>query len=364
MWECSYAKEPFDLRLLVLWGLRRIWIVILGTVLGALILGGGYYLWNGVIAGSKQYSVTTMYEVIYGSDPKTQYEYTYINGYTWNQLVTTDLFLELLTEQAEKEGGAAAALLKEDSFVQHPEQYLAAALPSDLRMPTTTVTTPDRELSVALNRAVQGAMEALGEYKLEIQRIMVADTKEPVLVDNTPRTVQASILGAVSGALFVLFILFCRYCMMEGIWVPETFTFRFGIPMLGAVASSEKTLKETYAANLAYYFRERKQIAVTAVDPQLDLKGAAACLPVLPDVEYVCIPSFEQVPEAAEYLRKADGILLIVKAGTDGGRRIMHFLEMLKVQECQVTGALLWDADRKLLDAYYFGQRQQNGGRS
>ena len=360
MWECSYAKEPFDLRLLVLWGLRRIWIVIVGTVLGALIVGGGYCLWNGVITGEKQYSVTTMYEVVYGSDPKTQYEYTYINDFTWNQLVTTDLFLEFLKEQGEKEGADVAALLQEESFVQHPENYLAADLPSDLRMPTTTVTTSDRELSVALNRAVQGAMEALGEYKLEIQRIMVADTEEPVLVDNTPRTVQASILGAVSGALFVLFALFVHYCMSEGIWVPETFTFRFGIPMLGAVAASEKNLRDTDAADLAYHFRGKKQIAVTAADPKLDLKAAAACLPVMPEVEYVCIPSFEQVPEAAQHLRKADGILLIVEAGTDGGRRIMHLLESLKVQECQVTGALLWNADRRLMDAYYFGQ----GGKS
>ncbi len=364
MWECSYAKEPFDLRLLVLWGLRRIWTVILGTLVGALIVGGGYFIWNEVIAGQKQYSVTTLYEAVYGSDPKTQYEYTYINAFTWNELVTTDLFLDFLKEEAAKEGDLVEALLTEDSFVLHPENYLSAALPSDLRMPTTTVTTSDPELSIALNRAVQRAMEALGEYKLEIERIMVADTEDPILVDNTPRTLQASILGAVSGALFVLFILFCYYCMSEGIWVPESFTFRFGIPMLGAVAGEERQLSETDVANLAYCFRGKKRIAVTAVDPQLDLKAVVAALPVIPDAEYVCIPSFEQVPQAAEYLRDADGILLAVKAGSDSGRRIMHLLESLKLQDCQVSAALLWDADKWLLHTYYFGCRKRNGGNS
>ncbi len=358
MWECSYAKEPFDLKLLVLWGLRRVWIVILGILLGALLVGGGYCLWNGVITGEKQYAVTTMYEVIYGRDPNTQYEYTYINDFTWNQLVTTDLFIDFVKEQAEKETDALAALLQQEDFVQHPENYLTADLPSDLRMPTTTVTTSDRELSEALNRVVQRAMEALGEYKLEIERIMVADTEEPVLVDNTPRTLQAIILGAVSGALFVLFALFVYYCMSEGIWVPETFTFRFGIPMLGAVGASESVLSETDEANLTYYFRGKKQIAVTAADPQLDLKAVVKCLPVMPDVTYVCIPSFEQVSQAAECLRKAEGILLIVEAGENGGRRIMHLLEGLKVQDVRVTGALLWNADRKLLNQYYFGRRK------
>ncbi len=353
MWKCSYAKEPFDLRLLVLWGLRRIWTVFLGILLGALLIGGGYQLWNGVIAGEKQYSVTTMYEVIYGNDPNTNYEYTYINGYTWKQLMETDLFLEFLQEQED-----APSFVKEPAFVKNPGKYLSADLPSDLRMPTTTVTTSDPELSAALDRAVQGAMEELGEYKLEIERIQVADTGEAVLVDNTPRTLHATILGAVSGALFVLFILFCQYCMSDSIWVPETFTFRYGIPMVGAVSASETALKETEETNFAYLFRDKKQIAVTAADSQLDLTAVVSCLPELADTEYVCVPGFEQVPQAAEPLRKADAILLVIAAGTDGGRQIMHLMESLKMQDCQVTGALLWNADRRLLDAYYFGGRR------
>ncbi len=353
MWECSYAKEPFDLRLLVLWGLRRIGIVILGAILGALLIGGGYFLWNGVIAGEKQYSVTTVYEAIYGTDPNTNYEYTYINDFTWNQLVKTDLFLDLLGEQED-----APSIVKEESFAKDPGKYLSADLPSDLRMPTTTVTTSDPQLSAQLNLAVQKAMEELGEYKLEIERIKVADTGEPVLVDNTPRTLHASVLGAVSGTLFALFILFWRYCMSEGIWVPETFTFRYGIPMIGVVSASQEKLSYADAANLAYLFRDKKQVAVTAADPDLDLKAVEKCLPKREGTEYVCVPCFEQVPEAAEPLRKADGILLVIRSGSDGGRRIMHLLENLKMQDCRVTGALLWDADGALLRAYYFGGKK------
>ena len=143
--------------------------------------------------------------------------------------------------------------------------------------------------------------------------------------------------------------------------MPETFTFRFGIPMLGAVGASESVLSETDEANLTYYLRGKKQIAVTAADPRLDLKAVVKCLPMIPGLEYVCIPSFEQVPLAAECLRKADDILLIVEAGENGGRRIMHLLEDLKVQDvCNMRKLFLHlFVQMFLLSSIYYFRYQQ-----
>ena len=42
MWQCSYAKEPFDTRLFVLRCIKKWKIVLSGILLGMLILGGGY----------------------------------------------------------------------------------------------------------------------------------------------------------------------------------------------------------------------------------------------------------------------------------------------------------------------------------
>lgn len=355
MWECSYAREPFDLRLLIVWGLRRLWTVLAGLLAGALIVGGGYYLYHQVLTGERLYSVTSSYEALYGEDPNLGYEYTYINGYTWNMLVTTDLFMDMLAAEMEKDVSLKGFLENNPEFTQQPEKYLSADLPSDLRLPVTVVTAPDPELAKSLNTAVQKAMEALGEYKPEIQRISVVDTEDAVLIDRTPRLLQAVILGAVSGALFVLFLMFCHFCMKDGILVPETFTFRFGIPALGAVAQGEDILCDADRANVKYIFREKKLVAVTAVDPSADLRAVERLLPKDGGQEYLLIPEFGQVPEGAEYLRQADGILLVVSAGNDSGRKIMHCLENLKIQGCHADGALLINGDRKLLNAYYLG---------
>lgn len=44
--EASYAKEPFDLRLLLLRLGRNLWKILALTILGTVLFGGGYYVKN------------------------------------------------------------------------------------------------------------------------------------------------------------------------------------------------------------------------------------------------------------------------------------------------------------------------------
>ena len=46
--------------------------------------------------------------------------------------------------------------------------------------------------------------------------------------------------------------------------------------------------------------------------------------------------------------------MLAVKAGSHAGRMFERVLEYLEQQDCQVTAAILWDADEKLLRRYDF----------
>lgn len=356
----GFVKEPFDCRLMFLRLIRCIHMPILGILMGALILGSGYYLWNGHLSGEDTYRITSEYEVTYAIAPQSDNEYTYINGVTWNSWLTTDVFTEMILE--EYEAGDHTTELSKAQL----EGYLAATLPSDLGMPSTIVTTPDADLAVRLDQALQKAMLRFGEEKIEIATLRVVDTDGPILVDRTPRTVQASVLGAVSGALFVLFVMFVKFCLNGAIWVPETFTYRYGVPMIGTLAAHEEALSETDAANVIYLAgkcleenagaaatESEQMIALTAVDPQLDLQAVMRCMPGIPGAVYVCVPSVEQVPESYQVLREAAAVFLAVKAGEDGEERIRHMLENMRLQDVTVTGAILTEADRTLLKAYY-----------
>ena len=70
MWQCSYAKEPFDLRLFVLQSIRRWKWLLLGTIIGTLLIGGGYYLCKVTLGGKVPYQVVNKFYI--------EYDYTFV----------------------------------------------------------------------------------------------------------------------------------------------------------------------------------------------------------------------------------------------------------------------------------------------
>ena len=76
MWQCKYAgkyaKEPFDLKLFVLHGLKMVKWILLSAFIGALCIGGGYYLKNVTFGGQIPYVITRKLDVdyiLYGTSP-------------------------------------------------------------------------------------------------------------------------------------------------------------------------------------------------------------------------------------------------------------------------------------------------------
>ena len=63
MWEGSYGKEPFDLRLTVLRLIACMDKVLIFTLAGTLLFGGGYYVKNVLLRPETQYGITSVYRV-------------------------------------------------------------------------------------------------------------------------------------------------------------------------------------------------------------------------------------------------------------------------------------------------------------
>ena len=51
MWKGHYGREPFDLRLTMLRMLYKLPLILGLTLLGSLVLGGGYYAKNVLLRG-------------------------------------------------------------------------------------------------------------------------------------------------------------------------------------------------------------------------------------------------------------------------------------------------------------------------
>lgn len=356
MWEGCYGKEPFDLRLTVLRLIAGLDKVLAFTLAGTLLFGGGYYVKNVLLRGEKQYGITSVYRVEYVVEEEKDVGTVYINEMSWNTYLHSREFLDAVREHL-----AINSRHMDDDWVLHitAEQIsesLTAHLASDLRVPSTTVVTNNEAATEFIARAVEQAMT--GEFPegiREISEIRVIDapeTAEEVIPDVRPG--RAFALSAILSCFFTVVVLLLKETGDDNIWLPATIRMRYGVKTAGTLESPE------LSENLHYYYKGMKKVAVCGVQTETD---PAEILGALREkcgedlAEWFAVPSPVLCPEGCRALRGADGILLAVKAGAHGGKQLEYCLEYLRQQDCKVTSVILWDADERLIRAYYFGKK-------
>lgn len=353
MWKGYYGKEPFDLRLTVLRLAARLPVIAAVTVLGTLLIGGGYYVKNGLLRGERTYAATSFYRVEYAVDNVEDMMNVYINEMSWNTYMQSRMFLDAVGKHLAENGveGIGSGELSGAIDVR---------VLSDIRLPCTTVTTDSPEKSVAIARAVEAAMtQDLAEELSEIDYMTVMNPgDEAEEVRPNLRVGRVSLFGAILSCLSVIAVLLLKETGDDSIWLPSSVWKRYGVKVAGTIESRE------LAENISYFFRKEmseespgKGTAVCAVQENLDSEEVLKRLKeTCPETcgEWFAVPSPLKNPQAARTLREAEGILLAVKAGSHAGRAFERVLEYLEQQDCQVTAAILWDADEKLLRRYDF----------
>lgn len=360
MWEGSYLSEPFDLRLTVLRMARNLDRIVLFTVIGTLVFGGGYYVKNVILGESPRYEKTITCKLEY-TDPPVQSGDYYINEMTWNTYLDSAEFLGMIQDSMP----FAAMDVTLDMWTQiGAARTLSAAVASDIHVPSVTVSTLAASKTETLCEVVQEVLTGpFAESIPEIASIRVIDVSEAELVKPDVRPVRAAVLSALLSCFFATVFLLLREIGADSIWLPATLRRRYGLSVLGTVNSEQLT------ENMRYLFKDRKRIAVCTADEGVDPRAVADSLrKILQDdssgekagrgesaeKEWFEVPTPVLSPEAAESMRRADGVLLAVKAGLHAGKPLEYVLEYLTVQEIPVTAALLWNADEALIGSYYF----------
>lgn len=342
MREGYYGKEPFDLRLTALRMLRNLNQIIVFTLAGTLVFGGGYYVRNVLLYGETLYSAESTYKVEY-SDPDWAGDGTYINEATWETYVHTEEFLNMVQKRLkEQENGWE---------LDNPELsgMLEARLATDLRVPSTIVTStlPEKTLDVA--KAVEKAMTedfpaAMGEVD-SIRVINPAGEAAEVVPDVRPG--RAFALSALLSCFFTVVILLLKETGDDSIWLPSTIRKRYGLPVLGTLNSRD------FLENAAYLLREKERVGVCFAGEEGNPEELAKRLGEHTDISFVPVQAPICFPEAAKKIRELDGVVVGVKAGRHAGKPLEYTLEYLSQQDCEIIAALLWEADEGLIRAYY-----------
>lgn len=353
MWQGSYGKEPFNLRLTVLRMLYKLPLIVGITLVGVAVFGGGYYVKNVLLRNEHLYTVTSVYHVEYAVEEEKDIGTVYINQTSWNSYLQTEVFLDAV------QGHLAGTKLSDGSSLQLTNQELgaklSAVLASDLRVPSTTVTSDNGEEALLIARAVEAAMTGeLAESTREIVAISVMDSPETVVeVIPDVRVGRAIILSAVLSCFFAVVFFLMKETWEDGIWLPVSLWKRYGVKAAGTLESRE------LAENLAYFFDGKSKVAVCPVSEDVDPADVLSCLgercPETVGEKWFAAPVPTMCPEVCRELREADGILLAVPAGAHVGQKLEQVLEYLQQQDCPVTAAVLTDADERLIKCYYCG---------
>lgn len=361
MWEGSYGKEPFDLRLTVLRFLRNLNKILLLTLAGTLIFGGGYYVSKVVFRPPVEYSATSTYKVNYTVPPVNSNDY-YINEMTWNTLVHSEEFLQAV--QFHLLASSDAIVVPEEKALGEIttaglSDMLAAKLPSDWNIPTVTITSTDSGLSLKIAAAVDLAMsQELVDMLGEVASVQViSPATEAYEVELDVRPVRALVLSAVLSFFFASVLFLLKELGDDSIWLPATIRRRYGLSVVGTINSRE------VAENLNYLFREKERIGVCSVNQDIDVTEVTRALTEIKTdcdkKQWIPLPAPLLCPEGCRKLREMDGILLVVTAGSHAGKPLEQVKEFLEQQDCKITAVILRDADEMLINTYYFLRKKE-----
>lgn len=325
MTEREWRDRGADLKLMSLLLIKRIRIVILGTVLGAAICGGIYFLCHVVYAPAREYEAVSKLYLTFAADDDGD-AYQYYNGYTWNDLMGTEPILDYAMEQLTDVSGLARDDVR---------KAVTADILSDIRVLTVTVCTHDQALTERIIRAEEASLLHFAETMVEFDKIEVIDHGVSALVVVESQTKRAVLLGGALGLFLTLLGMWIYMILDDAIYVPSQFEERFGCPALGVQLRRDKEWRrQELEANVSY---------------------RAGKNPVYLDVN----PTEAEVLTDYDALRNSSGVILRIPYGKKVGALTGNLIRDLKIQECKLAGAVITDCDDRLYHAYYAGRRKK-----
>lgn len=339
MWKCNFAEEPVDLKLLCLKMIRKTGIILVATALGALVLGGIYFLKETVFSPDTAYQVVGETFIDYIPEEGYGISRIYITDEAWDSLAKSDAFVESIMSEVSAQGYTVSEKLIRES--------IDASVVSDSFVVTTTVYAKEEKMAVAINAALQNAIVDFCLPRQEVAEsfIMTCPT-DAEKRDVTKEVLVAALIGALLGFGGALVACMVSFLMDDSVYLPVSFEKRYGLPMLGTMESEE------LPANAEKLCKGFQKLAVAGVCEAVSTEEVTERLQDKATGVYSA-GSVSMTKEWLSNLAGADGIILAVATGRRDGKQIERIIGFLEKQEITVVAAVLCNADETLLARYY-----------
>ncbi len=355
----GHMNEKLNLRSFYLRLLKKIWLVPLAGVIGALIALGIYTLVTVTFGPAKSYQTRSQFYIKFAYDENAGTLVDHYNAFTWSSLMSSDEVLDKILEG-----------LDENISGQQVVNDITAEIPSDVRVLLVTVKDNDRDLTGAITTAVIASLESYGKTNEAFDSIKLLNTEEPQLVTYTDRSFVAAMFGLVLGIIGAVMALFLMDALDDAVYVPEDCEERCGYPILGVVfkgedkgTSAEDVFKVDLIATAKSLTEGATDLLFVSADSIRDekhseedlesLKKALGnkCPEAISTMRAISIPG--KVLDNYRKIATCDGVILAVPYGKRCGSMVEHTIAQLKKHGCKIVGIVLTRADLSFLKTYY-----------
>jgi hypothetical protein len=335
--------------------------IILWICLSTIVITLALYI-HALIITPDLYEAKSVYYVEYASDPKVvDGNHTYINQYTWDMWIGTQLFLDMIETFLNETNSATAKPIPARDEIKNA---LSAKVPSDLRVMETTVRMADPDVTLMVASALEKAVVAFGDAQREINFVRVdehAINVRPVQTDFSWASMIMTV--ALLSTIVILSGCYIKELLSDAIWLPRTIRLRFGVPTAGSL------YQPCFPMNIKKYVSAYERVGITRVMalpnnkkivPSEDNTSEESILALLRGcVKDPMTQKWEMVrpileePEDISRLKEMDAVVLLIDAGAHMGQRVLCALEFLRFHKCNIAATILWNADERLIQDYY-----------
>jgi len=317
-----YMEQGIDLKRLFLVLGKKIWLVLLGAVLGALLGGITYKIVTNITNGEPEYRASADYYITFFKDGAD-----YFNAYTWDGILKDDPIVDY-----------ALTLLPKDITKDMVKAAVSGEMLGDYRILTVHVNAGTKEMADIIAKAYQDSLWHFAQEMELLNTVELWSQEEAVLFEKNTKTANAAFLGALIVVLLVIFGLLFYYVLEDAVYVEKDGEQRFGLPVYGLLTKGNDELQKLmYEQNLTYIFGSNEEKKNYEVD----------------------IWNGEEIPKAEDYehLRNVKNLLVNVPWGRNNGRQVERVLRQFELQGCEVKGLMITDAEDWFVKSYYAIER-------
>lgn len=347
--ENAYMQRTIDWKKVWLLYRQRLWLILCITIFIAAMSAGIYRVVKAINYEGRLYRVSSDYYITFNFD-EHENSVDYYNAYTWDSILRDDPIVD-----------EALAVLPDDYTKDEIRASITGEMLGDYRILTVHSTHENSQRAEAIAAAYAESLVLFADKIEMLDTIEMWSQEECQPVEEEDLTVNAALLGAMTGVVAAIFIVAFLCLMDDSVYVERDFTERFDIPLLGMLTKKGDTAwKQELADNVRYLLKGDSYYLVSVGDTKRTASGkdeADSVTDMMKEIAPAIKGHLDAQGGNLTTLRNSAGVILLLPWGDKNGRRCEKRIDFLKKQDCKLAGVIVTGADDGFLKKYYFGKK-------